>query len=597
MSIDELSDEQKELISQFQTITGLGPEEETENIHKLLRVNDWNLNNSISTYFDSKFASVESQLVSSGFEALDNDDNGTHLSHRALGDRDNLMNLQSQFALDSFLPRLPKAPRISNNWQLDVGIHSSLKSAGTSANSKSLEQKKSPVTSIWLILLIIPKAVLQIIISIFRFLFGGSGNRSTSVNRFPREFDYDNYDDGNSYLSWLSSELNGQSDRDDNFNDEKYEDIVEKVEEVGKRYPSILDNFNIIDNGFNGVHEETQSNYTWLLVILINNNQESQDFIQNLLTDDHFNRVFNKNDGIFKESSIYLNNVERNPESFEVGQTYKVKKLPYVMLVGNVSNNPSILSSMSIVYKSNIPHAFISNGEQRGTIKKVLKNLHKLMDNFNAQLITHRIDKQEIEISRLLKQQQDDAYTESLEKDRLKRIQKENEIKMKHDLEELVKLRESFLFSLIQTKWFETLNDSSDPKIKISIKLPNGKRIIEVILTSITVNDLHLYIELKIFVNDLINSTLNDCSNEDEVFNYINSLQIPNKLISVDEYVKKFAFKFELIQPFPKKVFATTNEPISSIPELKSGVSLLVEYLQDESDDLDSDDQASVKHP
>ena len=591
MSVDELSDERKDLISQFQTITGLGPEDEIENIHKLLRVNDWNLNNSISTYFDSKFASVESQVISSGFEALDNGDNSTHLSHRAFSDRDNVMNLQSQFALDSFLPRLPKAHRISNNWQLDVGIHSSLKSAGSSADSKSLEQKKSPVTSIWLILLIIPKAVLQIIISIFRFLFGGSGNRSRSVNRFPIEFEYDNYDDSYSYLNWLTSELNGESNRDINYSDEKFEDVVEKVEEVDKRNPSVLDNFNIIDSGFNEVHEKTQSNYTWLLVILVNNNQEAQDFLQNLLTNDHFNRVFNKNDGIFKETSIYLNNVEKDPESFEVGQTYKVKKLPYVMLVGNVSNNPSILSSMSIVYKSNIPHAFISNGELAATIKKVLKNLHKLMDNFNAQLITQRIDKQEIEISRLLKQQQDDAYTESLEKDRLKRIQKENEIRMKHDLEELVKLRESFLFSLIQTNWFETLNDSPAPKIKISIKLPNGKRIIEVILTSITVNDLHLYIELKIFVNDLINSTLNDCSNEDEVFSYINSLQLPDEMISVNDYVKKFAFKFELIQPFPKKVFASTNEPISSIPELKSGVSLLVEYLQEDSDDLDSDDQ------
>ncbi|CUM46464.1 uncharacterized protein AC631_04714 [Debaryomyces fabryi] len=591
MSVDELSDERKDLISQFQTITGLGPEDEIENIHKLLRVNDWNLNNSISTYFDSKFASVESQVISSGFEALDNGDNSTHLSHRAFSDRDNVMNLQSQFALDSFLPRLPKAHRISNNWQLDVGIHSSLKSAGSSADSKSLEQKKSPVTSIWLILLIIPKAVLQIIISIFRFLFGGSGNRSRSVNRFPIEFEYDNYDDSYSYLNWLTSELNGESNRDINYSDEKFEDVMEKVEEVDKRNPSVLDNFNIIDSGFNEVHEKTQSNFTWLLVILVNNNQEAQDFLQNLLTNDHFNRVFNKNDGIFKETSIYLNNVEKDPESFEVGQTYKVKKLPYVMLVGNVSNNPSILSSMSIVYKSNIPHAFISNGELAATIKKVLKNLHKLMDNFNAQLITQRIDKQEIEISRLLKQQQDDAYTESLEKDRLKRIQKENEIRMKHDLEELVKLRESFLFSLIQTNWFETLNDSPAPKIKISIKLPNGKRIIEVILTSITVNDLHLYIELKIFVNDLINSTLNDCTNEDEVFSYINSLQLPDEMISVNDYVKKFAFKFELIQPFPKKVFASTNEPISSIPELKSGVSLLVEYLQEDSDDLDSDDQ------
>lgn len=589
MALDELSNEQKELISQFQVITGLGPEEETENIHKLLRVNDWSLNNSVSTYFDSKFVSVESQLISSGFESIDNEDSGARLSHRPFGDRDNVMNLQSQFALDSFLPRLPKAPRISNNWQLDIGIHSSLKFDNTDADSRLSEHKRIPVTSVWLILLIIPKTVLQIIISIFKFLFGIPGHKSSSVNMYPKNFNYDAYDDRKSFLSWLATELGDEPEDNTSTGNEKFEDVVETSEELRVREPSILDNFNIVDNDFNEAHKEAQSNYTWLLVILVNNNQESHNFLHTLLNNEHFNRLFNKTDGIFKEASIYLNNVERNPESYEIGQTYKAKKLPYVMLVGNVSNNPSILSSMSLVYKSNIPHALISNGEHTGTIKKVLKNVHKLMDNFNAQLITQRIDQQEIQISRLLKQQQDDAYTESLEKDRLKRIQKENEIKMKQNLEELVKLRESFLFSLIQRKWFETLNASDSPKIKISIKLPNGKRIIEIILTSITVNDLHLYIELKIFINDLINTTLNDCNNEDDVFNYISKLQLVDEIITIEEYLEKFDFKFELIQPFPKKIFASTNDPVSSILELKSGMSLLVEYVQDDSDDTSED--------
>lgn len=589
MALDELTDERRELVSQFQSITGLGPEEETENICRLLGINDWNLNNAISTYFDSKFASVQSQLTSSGFESLEADSGLAHLSHRNVGDRDNIVNLQSQLALDSFLPRLPKAPRISNNWQLDIGIYSSLKSATSTVGTVDSEPKRAPITSIWLILLIIPKAVLQIILSIFKFLFGVSANKIGGENRFPRSFNYDNYDNSSSFLSLLASDVNDKCKEQTAIHDEKSEDIVENIKEAESQEPSILDSFSIVDGDFNEVHKETQNNYSWLLVILVNNTIESQTFLQNLLKSEHFHKLFNQTDGLFKETTIFVNNVERSPESFEVGQTYKVKKLPYVMLVGNVSNNPSILSSMSIVYKSNIPQAFISEGEQTSTIKKVIKNLHKLMDNFNPQLITQRIDKQEIEVSRLLKQQQDDAYTESLEKDRLKRLQKENELRIKQDLERQVKWRENFLFSLIQNKWFETLNANDSPKIKVSIKLPNGKRIIEIILTSITTNQLHLYIELKIFINDLINSSLNECSNEDDVYNYISELQISDEILSMEEYFDKFDFKFEVIQPFPKKVFTSTNDPISSIQELKSGVSLLVEYIQDDSDDSDDE--------
>ena len=63
-------------------------------------------------------------------------------------------------------------------------------------------------------------------------------NRSTSVNKFPRGFDYDNYDDSHSYLSWLASELNSESEMDINSSNEKFDDVVEKVEEVDVRRPS-----------------------------------------------------------------------------------------------------------------------------------------------------------------------------------------------------------------------------------------------------------------------------------------------------------------------------------------------------------------------
>lgn len=589
MTPEDLTDDQSELVSQFEGITGLGPEEENDNIAKLLRINDWNLNNAISNYFDTKFDSVASHAASSGFEAIDNDENDAHLSHRNHAQQDNFMNLQNQFALDSLLPKLPKAPKTSNNWQLDVGIHSSMKDSCKDPGAKIAEPKRTPMLSLW-VLWIIPKTILQLIMTLIRSVFRISNNKVASNNRFPREFDYEYYAEEASFLDWFARELaDGDQDQEKSEYDEKYDDVVEKVEEVGKREPSVLDDFNVSEDGFNGIHGKTQNSYSWLLVLLVNNNRSSQKFLQNIFESEHFNKLFNKNSGLFKETLIYTNNVETDPESFEVGQTYKVKKLPYVMLIGNVSNNPSILSSMSVVYKSNIAQAFISDGGLHGTAAKILRNLHKLMDNFNPQLITQRIDKQEIELSRQLKQQQDDAYTESLEKDRLKKMQKENEIKSRQNLQELVKLRESFLFHLIRSNWFEQLNETAAAKSKISVKLPNGKRIIETILKSIAVNDLYLFVELKLFVNDLINSSLTEFQNEDDVLSYISSLNVTDA-IAIEDYLARFPFKFELIQPFPKKIFSPTTNAVESIPELKTGASLLVEYIREDDDQEDDDD-------
>ena len=74
------------------------------------------------------------------------------------------------------------------------------------------------------------------------------------------------------------------------------------------------------------------------------------------------------------------------------------------MLVGNVSASPDIMPSMSIVYKSNIAKPFITEEELPNTTNKILKNIGKLLERFNPQLVSARFDKQEMEISRQIRQ-------------------------------------------------------------------------------------------------------------------------------------------------------------------------------------------------
>lgn len=552
--MDQLTAHQKSQVDEFKALTGLLKEEKTEEVIKLLTINDWNLNNCAINYFDNGFESINEsnhqqesnqQQESHDFERFDHEN--TSLHHRTGSSN---MNLQSQMLLDDFLPRLPKAPRISNNWTFELGIHKSIKDSMTNEKQvfdEEKSKKKSPITSIWLFLLIIPKTLLQMIILFLKY-FLGLGNTISTVNRFPNKFKYDNYE-------------------------ENYKMITNHE----------VENYNFFENDFNSVHERCQNNFEWLLVILVNDNKVTQAFHKNLLENPKFNKLFNKLNGVFKETCIYTNNIDKNPEAFEVGSTYKIKKLPYIMLIGNVTNNSSIMSSMSITYKSNISNNYLSDAKT--TSDKILKNLNKLLENFNPQLITKRIDKQEIELSRIIKEQQDSAYLKSMEKDRLKKRQKEDEKLKQTELLNNQKTHDNFLIHLIQSNWFKFKNESLDGKTtKIAIKLPNGNRLIEIINLKINLIDLYFYVECKLFTIDLLNNESLELQNNDDALTYINNLQSEDdyKGIDFDEYLKKFPFNFELIQPFPKKIFEFSDTSIEHIPELKSGGNLLVEYTDND---------------
>ncbi|CUM64656.1 uncharacterized protein PRCAT00002265001 [Priceomyces carsonii] len=551
-----MSEETDRLLSEFKTITGLDDEND-DKIKRLLTINDNNLNNAVSGYFEHGFTSVES----SGVEVHEEASEVRQRNVSRNGSRhDSVVNLQNQLFLDNFLPKLPMAPRISNHWQLEIGLHSSLKEQEQEQKRKNIstlqQQLPFPVHSIWLILMIIPKSLFQMLVSIFRYLVGTSPEKSK--NKFPKAFNYDEYDPRYKLL----------------------EDSVSDDETLVALLSSANNNYNLRESNFNEIHTSTQKSYTWLLIILVND--ETTDFISNILDDPNFNMRFNKESGLFKENNIYVSNVERSPEAFEVGKAYQVKTLPFISLIGNVSNNPSVMSSMSMVYKSNLSPQFLTAEKKNSTIKKIVRNLNKLLESFNPQLITQRIDLQEIEFARLVKQQQDDAYVQSLEKDRLKKLEKERNLKFQQELISAKKQREDYLASLALSNWLEELR--KEPSTRISFKMPDGRRIIETISKAAQINDLYLYIELQ-----LLESAGDEPDIQDTVSASADNLQT---VLSRAEFLSKFPFRFELIQPYPKKVITPTEISINDATELKSGANLLVEYLTE--DEEDEDDEVDV---
>lgn len=578
--------DQSDPLEAFFAVTGATRDAESESraLH-LLDAHTGDLNGAVSTFFDSGFevpsTRIESppNVAASGLEVHNED--AAHLSHRHANN--DPVNLQSQMFMDDLLPRLPKAPRIQNHWQLEIGLHLSQKEDMPSAASTLVNDVRSPWSTIWVVLLFVPKTILHLVVSLVRLVFRSLGPGVVSKGVFKQKFDDNAFNHDYSFLNWLAYTLTSESAEADSEKSElKTVDAREKGDDETlavleheersffnkDRVPSPLDAFKFAERDFNAVHHQSQSQYEWLLVLLVDSSDESTALIKNLILDTSFNKLFNKVDGIHKGATIYINNVARDPEAHEVCKTYKFKRLPCVMLIGNVTNNPSVMASMSIVYKTNVSALFLVDEDAtRSVARKILKNLSKSLDTYNPQLVSMRFDKQEIEISRMLKDEQDNAYLESLEKDKFKKFAKEKEIEEARQLQEATKTRNAFLAHIVRSDWFATTNKNASLTTKIAFKLPDGRRIVEVVLKELSVNEVYLFIELKLFAAE-------EGKGEEELEG--------TPAISHEEYFSRFTFKFELIQPFPKKVVSASSAIVGEVPELKSGANLLVEYLEED---------------
>lgn len=526
----DLSPQHNIQVEEFVVITGideLDPETKVK-AAALLSHHDFNLNNAVLAFFETgldlppepepipELSAFNDDAVTSGAERFEGS-----IVHR---------NLQDDFAMDQFLPKLPKAPRISNKWQFDLGIHMSRR-AGALLEKES---PQNPTTAsgpskrpsiIWMILLIIPRAF-SLLFSLLR-LFTGFGS-SSAFTLAIRSFNYEAYEEGYDYAVDLKS-----------------------IESSS--------NFNIYTTNFDKCHEASQRDFDFLLVVLVDDRSSS--FVENILLSEQFRDFFNKTTGSNKDTQIYISNIEKSPEAFEVSKAYKAKRFPYVCLLGNVSNNPAVMSSMSIMYKSNL---YLGDSEEdlSQTVNRMFRHINKCLTNYGPQLVTKKYDKQEIELSRLIKEKQDEAYLESLQQDKVKKEEKERKLKEEISNKNLHNLKIGYLTHLTSSEWFLKRVEDIAPKdlVRVSIKLPNGKRVIQKFLKTAPLKEVHLFVELQLF----------DEPDDVEAVD-----------MEPDEYYGYFEFGFELFKPLPKVTLPSSMLSIEEFGELRSGDNILVEYLDE----------------
>lgn len=523
----DLSSEQTLQVEEFVSITGIDVLQpgNSAKAAALLAHHNFNLNNAVLAFFESGLELPEPEIIpepspfddfaaTSGAERFE-----SSVIHR---------NLQDEFAMDHFMPKLPKAPRLSNKWQFDLGIHMSRRTAALlekqSLPRASSEPPRRP-SLLWIILLIIPRAF-SLLLSLLRFLTGFG--TSSAFRPAIRGFNYDTYEEGYDFASDL------------------------KLLEVAP-------DFSISTSDFNKCHELSQKEYEFLLVVLVDNSSTS--FVEYMVLLNKFRDLFDASTGTYKDTEIYMSNIEKSPEAFEVAKTYKARRFPYVCLLANVSNSPSVMSSMSVVYKANLN--IEDEDDTKQVVDRMFRHLSKCLTNYNPQLVTKKYDKQEIELSRLIKEKQDEAYLESLLQDKVKKQEKERKLQEELSSKNLQLLKNGYLAHLANSQWFQKRVEDIAPAnlVRVSIKLPNGKRVIQKFDKTAPLKEIHLFVELQLF-------------EQPEDVEEVN--------MEPHEYYEKFGFGFELFKPLPKVTLPSSMQTIEEFGELRSGDNILVEYLDEE---------------
>lgn len=613
MSRHSLTDEQQLVLDQFAEITDYDPDTELDKVIALLKVCNWSLETAISRYFDNDFpqlfndtvndtvndasdnAAMESAnrtempdieaFLNSQMHSLLNDVSGNSSGASGSGGNNIDFNIPSNtirpppLVIDPFtlpdtrsLPKLYRALPISNKWKFKVGL---LEKAKDSASSSFLHNSKL-ITPIVFILLLMPKVLLLIGYGLNKLL----GGFAPKLFRFL-----------------------GLREEEDDYPAKPFYNTIEDIEKYDlNKYFKLKENSEkdlkipIYNQDFNTCFEFARNNLKWLCIILFNSKSSSSSKISKLVTNNEFSDFIEKNDIV-----LYVGDISY-PEPFEVGETYQGFGLPYLSMIAKVSATGLTFPEFSIVYKMNKFINLITDSDNNISVNKLLKKLNRIINKYEPQLITQRYDKQEADLSRIIREQQDEAYQQSLLKDMERENEKkrkqeiENEIKLKEEHEEFLKLcevnkRKEYIIKYIQKNFSrDTSNWEKGKFTTIQFRNHTGDRFINKFKCDETVNDLFMFVESKKLINELLTNDNNEeYTNEGDVLSYLKDYKF--EFPDVHEEIE---FSFDLISPMPRLKLKSSNEKISEIKAIWPNGSLLIENIDnddDEDDDEDDDDE------
>ncbi|CCH42284.1 UBX domain-containing protein 2 [Wickerhamomyces ciferrii] len=270
---------------------------------------------------------------------------------------------------------------------------------------------------------------------------------------------------------------------------------------------------------------------------------ESEKFInQTLLSEDFINFIDQHN------ILIWGGNV-RESESYQVSNALGVTKYPFLGLLALKTST------------TETPEGTTTSAPTLNVVAKVqgFVPTDKLVDKLSSQierleptLVTIRAERQQEELARVIREQQDQAYQTSLQRDRQKQEEKRQKRLLAQNKEQWLKWRLSTLKPEVESS-------KKNEYARIAIRLSNGERLMRRFDKNLPIEEIYAYVELK--EKGLLDGLISGGTNISKPEGFV------------------YKFDFNLISPMPRAELSPSLDVlIKDEPVVWPNGNLIVEY-------------------
>ncbi|CDR36515.1 CYFA0S01e02102g1_1 [Cyberlindnera fabianii] len=415
------------------------------------------------------------------------------------------------------LPQLPIVRPISNLWRKQVGLNRQIDHFGFQSMTQS---------PILFILLFIPRT-LTFILSGFVYLFN--------------------------YFFPPSPDMIPSTPSRDHFNPiEHYESLTQDKT-----------TFEFYKGDFNDAFDQCKRESKFMLLILLGDNDLSNTFVKRILNNEAVSNLIKE-----EEIIVYMTHCA-HPQGLEISRTMRTRAVPAAYLLGNVASGPSGISSMSVCARLSIK-----------TLNAFVSKLNGEIERYKPELISKRVEMEELKFAREIREMQDRAYEESLIADRIKQEEKELEEKKQKEQNDKInweKEQKKIFYASLLDK-FEGLESLQKGQYTtIRFKLPTGDVITQRFSHSHSLHDLYAFIDLELHLKEI----------DDEDREQLEAL----KDLKTDEDYNH-SFKFELNSPFPRYTVPVEQDKlVKDVTQLWPNGSVMLEFFTESDSEEESDEE------
>ncbi|KAI8970032.1 UBX domain-containing protein [Mycotypha africana] len=335
------------------------------------------------------------------------------------------------------------------------------------------------------------------------------------------------------------------------------------------------------DGGYMQALKTAKDELKYMMAILCSEEHDDNDtFCRQVLADTELLEFLRQHEVV-----VWAGNV-RYAEAYQVSNILQATTYPFV---GIIALQPPTSNSTSSSMNCQRKMVLMDRIEGLTSASSIVRRMETVMQLVDASLQSLREEQEQRETERRLRQQQDEAYLESLRADQEKQKQKEAAEKAQVKRELRARLREQYIKYLCQTIPEEpTTAPSSSNSIKsvtkINFRMANGERVLRKFKADDTLKDIYNFVEAYPYLKEMEEGrTVNypsEASTSSSARKNISPIGRP------ESYVHRF--NFSIHTSFPRKVYeADDNRKLADEEGLWPSATLIVDTIDNEEEDKD----------